>query len=198
MPTVSISRSDLYPVGTTVGIYPAGAQRVGQTPSGPPTAAVIATGVVDAAGNLSVTNAGILSYTQYVAYALVNGEHRYARLRSTLDTYDYGVATFTADTSSGANTLLSVSVSVGAVAIGQRVEGVGIPPGTYIVSGSGASWVMSDKATATATGVTLRAYGASPSVTGGGQGVGATPQPPTQSTRWAARVRQRRATAGTS
>lgn len=198
MPTVSIARSDIFPVGTTVGIYPAGSQRPGQTPSGPPTAAVIATGVVDAAGNLSVTNAGILSYTPYVAYAQVSGEHRYARLRSTLDTYDYGVATFTANTASGANTLLSVSVSVGAVAIGQRVEGVGIPPGTFIVSGSGASWVMSDNATANGTGVTLRAYGASPSVTGGGQGVGATPQPPTQSTRWAARVRQRRATAGTS
>jgi hypothetical protein len=130
MPTVSIARSDLFPVGTTVGIYPAGSQRGGQTPAGgPPTSAVIATGVVDAAGNLSVTNAGILSYTPYVAYALVNGEHRYARLRSTLDIFDGGVATFTADTASGAATLLNVSVSVGAVAIGQRVEGVGIPAG---------------------------------------------------------------------
>jgi hypothetical protein len=199
MPTVSIARSDLFPVGTTVGIYPAGSQRGGQTPAGgPPTSAVIATGVVDAAGNLSVTNAGILSYTPYVAYALVNGEHRYARLRSTLDTFDGGVATFTADTASGAATLLNASVSVGAIAIGQRVEGVGIPAGTYIISGSGASWIMSDKATANGTGVTLRGHGASPSVTGGGQGVGATPQPPTQSTRWRARVMQRRATAGTS
>jgi hypothetical protein len=198
MPTVSISRSDLFPVGQSVGIYPSGAQRQGQTPAGPPTAAAIASGTVDAAGNLSVTNAGILSYTPYVAAAQVNGEWRYARLRSTLDTFDGGVATFTADTASGAATLLNASVSVGAIAIGQRVEGVGIPPGTYIISGSGASWVMSDKATATASGVTLRGHGASPSVTGGGQGVGATPQPPTQSTRWRARVMQRRATAGTS
>jgi hypothetical protein len=46
MPTVSIARSDLFPVGTTVGIYPAASQRGGQTPAGgPPTSAVIATGV---------------------------------------------------------------------------------------------------------------------------------------------------------
>jgi hypothetical protein len=87
MATVTIARSDIFPVGTSVGIYPAGAQRVGQSPAGPPTAAVIASGTVDAAGNLSVTNAGILSYTPYVAYALVNGEHRYARLRSTADSF---------------------------------------------------------------------------------------------------------------
>lgn len=198
MPTVTLRRSDLFPIGQSVGIYPAGAQRLGQTPPGPPTAAAIASATVDAAGLLTVTDAGILSYTPYVAAAQVSGEWRYARVRSTLDTFDGGVATFTADTASGAATLLNVSVSVGAVAIGQRVEGVGIPPGTYIISGSGASWVMSDKATATATGVTLRGHGASPSVTGGGQGVGATPQPPTQSTRWRARVMQRRATAGTS
>jgi hypothetical protein len=87
MPTVSINRSDLFPVGTVVGVYPASAQRRGQVPQGPPTASVIATGTVDAAGALSVTNAGILSYTDYVFYALVNGEHRYARCRSTLDAH---------------------------------------------------------------------------------------------------------------
>lgn len=88
MPTVTIARSDIFPVGTSVGIHPAGSQRPGVAPAGgPPTSAAIASGTVDAAGNLSVTNAGILSYTPYVAYALVNGEHRYARLRSTADSH---------------------------------------------------------------------------------------------------------------
>lgn len=83
MASVSLARSDLFPVGTVVGIYPAGSAKDG----GPPAAAVIATGTVDAAGALSVTNAGILSYTDYVAYALVGGQHRYLRARSTLDTH---------------------------------------------------------------------------------------------------------------
>lgn len=83
MATVSISRSDLFPVGQSVGIYP----RPSRRNEAPPTSAAVASGTVDAAGNLSVTNAGILSYTAYVAYALVNGEHRYAQLRSTLDVH---------------------------------------------------------------------------------------------------------------
>jgi hypothetical protein len=85
MPTVTLSRSDLFPVGTSVGIYPGNSRP--QNADGPPTSSVIASGTVDAAGNLSVTNAGILSYTTYVAYAQVNGEHRYARLRSTVDAH---------------------------------------------------------------------------------------------------------------
>jgi hypothetical protein len=82
---VTLSRSDLFPVGQSVGIYPGTARP--QNVDGPPTAAVIASGTVDAAGNLSVTNAGILSYTTYLAYASVGGEHRFARLRSTLDAH---------------------------------------------------------------------------------------------------------------
>jgi len=199
MATVTLRRSDTFPVGTTVGIYPAQSWRRGQVPQGPPTAAVIASAAVDAAGLLTVTDANILQYTSYVAAAQVSGEWRFLMCRSTLDTFDGGVATFTADTASGVNTLLNVSASVGAVAIGQRVEGVGIPPGTFIQSGSGASWVMTDKATANGTGVTLRGHGARPSIAGGGIGaIGATPTPQRQSTRWSAQVRQRRATAGTS
>src|SRR5687768_5903004 len=94
MATVTLRRSDIFPVGTTVGIYPARAQRFGQAP----TAAVVASAAVDAAGLLTVTDAGILSYTGYVAYALVGSEHRYARLRSTLDVHDAGTAVGTCDT----------------------------------------------------------------------------------------------------
>jgi hypothetical protein len=79
MATVTLNRSDLFPVGTSVGIYPGNSRP--QAKDGPPTSAVIASGTVDAAGALSVTNAGILSYQTYQAYALVNGEHRFARLR---------------------------------------------------------------------------------------------------------------------
>jgi L-aminopeptidase/D-esterase-like protein len=86
MATVTLNRSDLFPIGTSVGIYPAGARQSGQVPS----SAAITSGTVDAAGLLSITNAGILSYTRYVAYALVNGEHRYAALRSTLDAQTSG------------------------------------------------------------------------------------------------------------
>jgi hypothetical protein len=85
MATVTLNRSDLFPVGTSVGIYPGNSRP--QAKDGPPTSAVIASGTVDAAGALSVTNAGILSYQTYQAYALVNGEHRFARLRSTLDAH---------------------------------------------------------------------------------------------------------------
>jgi hypothetical protein len=87
MASVTLRRSDLFPVAQTVGIYPAGAKQPGQAP----TAAVIASAAVDAAGLLTVTNAGIESYKDYVAYALVGGEHRYAALRSTLDAH--GTAT---------------------------------------------------------------------------------------------------------
>jgi hypothetical protein len=83
MATVTLRRSDLFPVAQSVGIYPAAAKRSGQAP----TSAVIASAAVDAAGLLTVTNAGILSYTDYVAYASVGGEHRYATLRSTLDAH---------------------------------------------------------------------------------------------------------------
>lgn len=81
MATVTLRRSDLFPVGTSVGIYPAASKQAGA----PPGSSVIASGTVDAAGELSVTNGGILQYKDYVAYALVSSEHRYAFLRSTLD-----------------------------------------------------------------------------------------------------------------
>jgi hypothetical protein len=82
MPTVLLSRSDVFPVGQSVGIYPAASQQFGMAPVG---AAAIASASVDAAGLLTVTNAGILQGVPYVAYALVGGVHRYVSVRSTLD-----------------------------------------------------------------------------------------------------------------
>jgi hypothetical protein len=175
-------------VGTTVGVYPADSQ----TPNAPG-AAAIATGVVAADGSLSITNAGILSGTTYLCAAQVGGVWQAARARSTLDTFDAGTATGTATTVSGSPNLSSVSASTGAFAVGQIITGPGIPPQTRLFSGSGASWVMTAAATASAT-VAVVAYGARVPVAV----LGLTVNPQTPSTGWAARLRQRRATAGTS
>lgn len=85
MATVTLNRSDLFPVGTTVGLYPANSKCSGQ----PPTSAQIASASanVDAAGLLTITHANVESYKSYVAYAAVNGEHRYATVRSTADAH---------------------------------------------------------------------------------------------------------------
>lgn len=189
MPTLTIARSDLWPVGTTVGVYNGDSL----SPAGAPGGAAIATGTVDAAGSLSITNAAILAGTTYVCAASVNGTWQAARARSTLDTFDAGTAAGTATTSSGSPNLTSVSASSGAFAVGQIITGPGIPGETRLISGSGASWVMSAAATASAT-VAVVAYGARVPVAVLGQTVG----PQTQGTGWRARVSQRRVTAGTS
>jgi hypothetical protein len=134
MATVTL-RSDLFPVGTTVSIYPArrAAGRAG--PSGPPTAQAIASAAVDAAGLLTVTNAGIVQGADYVASAQVNGVWRYVKLRSTLDVTDTGSAAGTGTTTSGSAVVTSPVATTGAFAVGQRISTVAagvIPPGTYI------------------------------------------------------------------
>jgi hypothetical protein len=196
--TISLTRPDVFPNGTVVGIYPAQSWRTGQNPQGPPTAAVIATGTVSG-DNLSVTNAGILSYQSYVAAAQVGGVWQGLRCRSTLDVADIGTATGTGNTTSGSATLSSVAATQGAFAIGQRVTGPGIPAGSFLIDnpGAGSTWTMSDKATATATGIALVAYGASPASVPSDQGVGAKAVPVPTST-WRAKVAQRRNLSGTS
>jgi hypothetical protein len=189
MPTLTISRSDLWPVGTTVGVYPPESQ----TPNAPG-AAAITTGVVAADGSLSITNAGILAGTTYVCAAQVGGVWQSARARSTLDTFDAGTAAGVATTANGSPNLSAVSASSGAFAVGQLITGPGIPPQTRLISGSGAAWVMSAAATADAVGVPVVAYGARVPVAV----LGSTVNPQTQASNWAARLRQRRVTAGTS
>lgn len=173
MATVTLSRSDLFPVGQSVGIYPGASRCAG----GPPTAAVIQSGTVDAAGALSVADAGILAGAGYVAYALVNGEHRYVQLRSTVDKFDDGGAIGTGDTSTGTLTILNASATSGSFREGQIITGPGIPPETRIFTISGATLTLDAKATASASGVALVAYGAFA---------------------WKAKVRQRQAALGTS
>lgn len=194
MATVTIARSDLFPVGTTVGIYPAGAfPPANQVPSAPG-AAAIASAAVAANGTLTVTDAGILSYTRYVAAANVGGTWVYARCRSTLDAFDYGRALGTGDTVSGSTALANVVATSGAFAVGQRISGPGIPGGTFLRAGSGAAWTMTAAATATGTTVALEGNGAQVPTAN----LGATVIPSRIRTGWQAQLAQRRSIAGTS
>lgn len=190
MATVLLNRSDTFPVGTTVGVYPYGAQNDDQ----PPRAASIATAVVASDGSLTVTSGSLSSLTRYVCGAQVGSTWRYLVARSTLDTFDKGSATGTATTTSGSAALSSVSATTGAFAIGQRVTGPGIPPGTFLIGGSGGAWTMSAAATASASGVSIEAHGARVPVAV----LGAAVLPQTQGSRWRARVMQRRSAIGTS
>lgn len=172
MPTVRSLRSDVFPPGTTVSVRPYGSKVDGQAPGG----AELATGMVDSAGVLEITDSDIVSGTRFVLYAAVGGEHRYLNVRSTLDIHDAGTFTATGDTISGSTTVSNVSASVGSVQAGMRITGTGISAGTRVHSVSGATVTLTAAATATATGVTLR--GDSAYV-------------------WRAKVRRRRAALGT-
>ncbi len=66
-----VNRSDFYPVGTSVGVWP----RVARASSGPPAGAAIETAVV--AHNGSLTFTGLTAGELYVLYANVGGEDRY-------------------------------------------------------------------------------------------------------------------------
>jgi hypothetical protein len=159
-----------------------------------PGAAAIASAAVAANGTLTVTDAGILSYTRYVAAANVGGTWVYARCRSTLDAFDYGRALGTGDTVSGSAALANVVATSGAFAIGQRISGPGIPGGTFLRAGSGASWTMTAAATATGTTVALEGNGAQVPAAN----LGATAVPSRVRTGWQAQLAQRRSIAGTS
>jgi hypothetical protein len=152
MPSVALTRPDAFPDGTSVGIYPASSRNPGDVP----TAAVIASGTV-ASNALSVTNAGILQGVGLVAYAKVGSEHRYVALRSTLDVSDTGIGSGTGNTTNGSASVTSAVASSGSFQIGQRISGPGIPPGARIKAISGGTLTLTDKATATASGVALTA-----------------------------------------
>lgn len=189
MATITASRGDIFPVGTSVGAYVHGSRQDGSQPGSP----VIASATVAADGSLTITNAGISSLTPYLLAAQVGGVWQYLRARSTLDIEDRGTAVGTVDTNS-TTALANVTASSGAFAVGQTITGAGIPPQTTLVSGSGNAWVMSAAATASASTVAVAAYGARVP----GTGLGATTVPQTPGTTWAARVRQRRVAIGTS
>jgi hypothetical protein len=175
MATITVNRADVFPVGQSVGVYPPNAVSAGHDSA--PGAAAIVSATVDSAGQFSATNAGIDSGKTYVLAASVGGSWRYLRARSTLDKFDAGTATGTADTTSGQPTLANASASAGTFQPGQIITGPGIRPQTRILSISGATLTLDATATATATGVAVQAYGA-----------GA----------WRAKVRRRKVALGTS
>lgn len=175
MPTVTVNRADVFPVGQSVGVYPPNS--VPADGSGAPGSAAIVSATVDGAGQFSATNAGIESGKTYILAASVGGEWRYLRARSTLDSHDAGTAVGTGNTSNGTDTILSATASSGTFQAGQILTGPGIPPLCKIKDVSGGTLTLDCKATATGTGVALQAYGA-----------GA----------WRAKVRRRRASLGTA
>jgi hypothetical protein len=189
MPTVTVSRSDLFPPATSVGVYARGSRLSGRVPSG----AAIASGTVSAAGVLTVTDPAILQGVDLVLYALVGGEHRYVSARSTLDVHQRAVASGTLNTANGSAALTAVSPS-GALAVGMRVTGPNIPAGRYVVSGSGTAYALNDGSGVTAaTGMAFAADRAVNPV----PVLSPSPRPGFPST-WQAQVRQRRQLAGTS
>lgn len=66
---------------------------------------------------------------------------------------DLGGSGAVATGSSSGTALTLVSVSAGAVAVGQAVTGTGVTLGTYVVSGSGLNWVISPSQTIPASTV---------------------------------------------
>jgi len=110
---ITLNRSDLFPVGTVVSIYAAANPPAN---GGAPAGTAVASGTVDAAGLLSIDDADILSLTSYVAYASVSSEHRYCKVRSTLDIFSTGGGIGTGDTASTATVSnAGISTNGGAV-----------------------------------------------------------------------------------
>lgn len=83
MATITVTgRNGLFPVGQSVGLYPAGALPAGtgavKGASGP----AVVSATVDAAGVLTFNDPLVVAGVPYVAYAQVNGEHRALQVRS--------------------------------------------------------------------------------------------------------------------
>jgi hypothetical protein len=75
--TIRVTRPDLFPAGSQVGIYPAGMPHDGAEPASAP----IASGTVDSGATLSVTSQS-LSVSLYTAHAVVDGVHRYLEVQA--------------------------------------------------------------------------------------------------------------------
>lgn len=154
MATLTCSRSDLFPVGSTVTVHPDGLLRT----DGPPSGAAIASGTVGADGALSITDSDIVSYTQFVLYSATTG--KMCKARSTLDIQDVGGARGDGDTTNNSTAVANVATAAGEFRIGQRIGGAGIPGGTFITAVGVGTLTLSQKATATASDVVLVAEGA--------------------------------------
>lgn len=149
-----LKRSDLFPVGTTVGAYPNATPAAGY--DGAPPGAATESQVVDAAGTATFTT--LTTDVPYVFAANVSGTWRKVRGRAGTP-LDTGRTVGTGDITNGAATVANAAATVGTWRVGQRITGAGIPVGTFIKSISGATLTMSNNATATTVGVALEGFG---------------------------------------
>lgn len=161
MANYTLNRADLFPAGTTVGAYPASSHRKGE---GIPSGAATESQAVAAGGTASFV--ALVADTDYVFYAKVSGQDRFVKARvgktatgATSIRGSLGEAVGTCTTTSGSAALTVVTPTTGAFSIGQTITGAGIPAGTRLIAGSGASWTMSANATASASSVPITAYG---------------------------------------
>jgi hypothetical protein len=140
------------PAGTSLKVFDGGDHPAGR---GRPAARTdtsngIASATTDAAGALTVTNAGIVQGREYVLWA---SGARYVRVRSTLDVHDRAQTVASAvTTTNGADALTAIAVTSGRLEPGQRITAVGLKPGTMVRDVLTASSVrMTEVATASGT-----------------------------------------------
>jgi hypothetical protein len=83
MATITVTgRNGLFPVGQSVGLYPAGALPHGNGVRKAPAGAPIISATVAANGVLTFSDPLVVAEAPYVAYANVGGEHNAAYVRS--------------------------------------------------------------------------------------------------------------------
>jgi hypothetical protein len=133
--------------------------------------AAIETVAADAAG--TATHITLANDTPYVLQQA--GAARTVRAR--LSTQDTGRTVGTGDVTNAALTIANAAATTGTWRVGQRITGIGIPPGVFIKSISGATLTLSQAATATNVGTALEGHGGF---------------------KWQAKLAQRRNAAGTS
>lgn len=123
MATLKVNRSDLFPVGTSVGAYLTQRSRQHQSK---PVGAAAETKTVAADGSLSFTT--LIEGRRYMLWALVEGEHRYLMVEGVQSA---SVPLTTEGQSAPAQTTLLGRVSQRRLLMGAGV-GVGIPSGADI------------------------------------------------------------------
>lgn len=138
--------------GANVAAYPANSLAPSRE-SGAPAGAALETVAANAAG--TATHATLSNDTAYVLYQA--SPRRVVNARIASSHVDRGVATGTGNTTAGSTDIASSAASLGAFVVGQRLAGPGIPNGARIRKIVGATLTMTEKATATATGVTIEA-----------------------------------------
>ena len=138
----------------TVALAPSGVDIFETTPQGSPTCAI----------NCSVSlSGGAQTFTVYANQLSTDGNFTLVGTQSLAGPTGAAAATTTGTASNG-GTALTVASGTG-LAAGQLVFGSGIAPGTFLTSGSGTSWVLSQATTSALSSTGLSFYNANLSVT---------------------------------